>query len=142
MEEAAFETRSEADVEGGKASSNRRFFDDNVITATHECNLVWEVVKRVLGNSHAIFNHFNNKGEKNKSGPDRAPLTAIKNLAAVMKLTRWRQESERANLLHLTDEQRTEVVVVLETLHTKLQNWGTAQSKSLAEKKKSSFPCW
>ncbi len=141
MEETAFDTRSEAGVEGGKTSSKRRFFDDNVMTATHERNLSWESVKRVLGNSHSIFKHFNNKGEKTKSGPDRAPLTSIKNLASVMKLTRWRQESEYANMLHLTDEQRTEVVVALEILHTKLQNWGTAQRKSLAEKKKSSFPC-
>ena len=29
MEEAAFDTRSEAGVEGGKTSSKRRFFDDN-----------------------------------------------------------------------------------------------------------------
>jgi len=115
------------------------------MTATHERNLPWESVKRVLGNSHSIFKHFNNKGEKNKSLGfrflDRAPLTAIKNLAAVMKLTRLRQESEYANMLHLTDEQRTEVVVALEILHTELQNWGTAQRKSLAEEKKSSFPC-
>ena len=135
MEEVVFDTRSEAGVEGGKASSNRRFFDDNVMTATHERNLSWESVKRVLGNSHSIFKHFNNKGEKTKSGPDRAPLTSIKNLATVMKLTRWRQESECANMLHLTNEQRTEVGVSLETLHTKELGY-SSEEESSGEKKK------
>jgi predicted Fe-S protein YdhL (DUF1289 family) len=47
-----------------------------------------------------------------------------------MKLTRWRQEPECANLLYLTDEQRAEVIAALETLHKSLQIWGKAQRES------------
>ncbi len=106
----------------------RIFFDDDMTQAVHARNIAWEDAKRVLGDSHAIFNKFNNK--KTPISASHANLTAIKKLADVMKLTRWRQVPECANLLYLTDEQRAEVIVALDTLHKSLQMWGKAQRTS------------
>lgn len=121
----------------------RQYFDDNNTTASHERNMAWEHAKRVLGDSHAIFNTFNNKGKKTKVSAAHASLKAIKALADVMKLTRWRQEPECANLLYLTDEQRAEVIAALDSLHTKLQIWSKAQRKSFEanQLQTASSPC-
>jgi len=75
MEECYQDTCVTAD----KTATNRTNFDDNVMKAIDERDLDWEAAKRVLGHTHAIFNHFDNKGKNTKTHVDKAPAKAIKN---------------------------------------------------------------
>jgi hypothetical protein len=77
-----------------------------------------------------IFNTFNNKGQKTKVSAGHASVKAIKKLADVLKLTRWRLEPECAKLLYLTDEQRAEVITALDSLQSKVQVCTKAGRKS------------
>ncbi len=110
----------------------RTDFDENTLEAVRERDAAWAHAKTVVGDSHAIFNKFNNKGKKTKVTASDASLTAIRSLSDVLKLTGWRLQPECAKLLHLTDEQRVEVITALDSLHSKLQVWSKAKRKSFA----------
>jgi hypothetical protein len=54
----------------------------------------------------------------------------MKDIAALVyavSLTGWRLEPNCANLLHLNDEKREQVVDTLQTLIDKLEAWGIAE---------------
>ena len=126
---------------GGR--NNRTDFDENTLEAVRERDAAWAHAKTVLGDGHAIFNKFNNKGKKTKVTASDASLKAISSLSDVLKLTGWRLQPECAKLLHLTDRQRVEVITALDSLHTKLQIWSKAQRKSFEanQLQTASSPC-
>ena len=113
---------------GGRAS--RLCFDDNLMKAVDERNMAWVHATRVLGDSHAIFNKFNNKGKKTKVSAGRGSVKAIKALSDVLKLTGWRLEPQCTQLLYLTDKQKSDVITALDSLYSKLQVCHKAQNEN------------
>ena len=107
-------------VKGDRNISRRIHFGQDSVGTVRELYLAWEAVKEVLGHSHTIFNKFDNTGRNKPRTPDNVPMKSIKTLVDVLSLTRWRQEQECADLRHLTDDQRKQVVDALRTLNGKL----------------------
>ena len=126
--EAMQGSRRGSNATGGR--NKRLCFDDNLVKAVDERDLAWDHAKRVLGDSHGIFNKFNNKGKKTKVCAGRGSLKAIKALSAVLKLTGWRLEPQCTHLLYLTDKQRSDVIAALDSLCSKLQVWHKAKNEN------------
>ena len=71
-------------VKGGRNSSRRIHFGQDLVDAVRELHLAWEAAKEVLGLSHTIFNKFDNKGRNRPRNPESAPMKAIKALADLL----------------------------------------------------------
>ena len=108
---------------------NRKHFDQDLVQAVQERDLAWKTATQVLRHSHAIFNKFDKKGRLKRRSPDNAPIKEIKELTDVLSLTNWRTQKKCASLVHLTDEQRGQVVDAFGT-HTKLTTWGEQNAES------------
>ncbi len=134
MEESAHDLSVTTGRAGGL--SHRKHFDKELMDAVRDRDLAWKDAKRVLGDSHEIFNFpAQKKGRKGKRDAAAAPVRAILKLADALNLIRWREEPECVHLLDLTDEQRKVVVRTLRNLLAKLRTSGVA-SKDVAEKNK------
>ena len=104
-------------------SRSRKHFDTDLMDTVRDRDMTWNEAKRVLGHGHEIFYLPSDKeGKKKPRVIWQAPMKAIKKLADVLSLIRWRQEPEAAHLLPLTDDQKREIVHTLRTLHVKLKS--------------------
>ena len=112
-------------------------FDTDLMDAVRDRDMAWKEAKRVLGHGHEIFYFPADKEGKKKPRPaDQAPMAAIKKLADVLSLIRWRQQPEAAHLLPLSDEQKQEIVHTLRTLHATLKAHGIASRAVTAKAKR------
>ena len=111
MEESGHDVHSLGD------NLSRKNFDTDLMDTVRDRDMTWNEAKRVLGHGHEIFYLPSDKeGKKKPSVIWQAPMKAIKKLADVLSLIRWRQEPEDAHLLPLTDDQKQEIVHALRTL--------------------------
>ena len=115
------------DVHSLGDSHTRNHFDTDLMDTVRDRDMTWNEAKRVLGHGHEIFYLPSDKeGKKKPRVIWQAPMKAIKKLADVLSLIRWRQEPEAAHLLPLTDEQKQEIVHTLRTLIATMKAHGIA----------------
>ncbi len=105
----------------------RKHFDTDLMDTVRDRDMTWNEAKRVLGHGHEIFYLPSDKeGKKKPRVIWQAPMKAIKKLADVLSLIRWRQEPEATHLFPLTDEQKQEIVHTLRTLIATMKAHGIA----------------
>jgi hypothetical protein len=98
-------------------SRSRKHFDTDLMDTVRDRDMTWNETKRVLGHGHEIFYLPTDKeGKKKPRVIWQVSMKAIKKLADVLSLIRWRQDPEDTHLLPLTDEQKQEIVHTLRTL--------------------------
>ena len=113
------------DVHSLGDSHTRNHFDTDLMDTVRDRVLVWNEAKWVLVDGHEIFYLPTDKeGKKKPRPPSMSPMKAIKKLADVLSLIRWRQESEATHLLPLTDEQKQEIFQTLRTLIAAMKAYG------------------
>ena len=90
----------------------------------------WKAAQELLGRSHAIFNPtLKGKAASRTVTAAHAQIKTIKKLRKTLNLTAWRLAEDIADLHYLTDEQRTAVLAVLQTLIHSMQAWGKQKRK-------------
>jgi len=102
-----------------------------LMDAVRERDEAWEAAKAMLGHDYPMFNTVSKKGKPQKRPAAKAQVKELEALICALRLHRWRQEAKCANLLHLSDVQKKQVVDTLQTLIDKVRAWSVAERDAL-----------